>query len=108
MKVRLKILKKDGDVDKTIGPFNDERLYNWIREKYESEDGKRELTREEAEALCSDLYPLLSEIEIPQEIDDINSTSALNSLSSISQICLGLLTIKPKNRRLKGYEIRWG
>lgn len=107
-RVRVHLLDNDEDRVETVGPFNDVILYNWFKEKYESESGSVQLSISEAMDVASELYPLLVEIQIPESIDHINSVSALNSLRSISSVCQELLRFKSNNRRFSGFEIRWG
>jgi hypothetical protein len=108
-RIRLELIAKKEGSNEVVGPFNSNLLLSFLQNKYSSESGEVKFSNsEEASDLCHELIDLCKSISFPKESDDVGAHDAMIDLSAISSIYVNLQRIKPKNKRMNGYSLRWG
>jgi len=107
-RVRLELIPANEGKREIIGPFNSKLLLSFLQKKYSSETGGVDFSdSEQASEFCHDLVDLCKSISIPKESDDVGAHDAMINLAAITSIYTNLQRIKPKNKRYKGYSLRW-
>lgn len=107
--VRLELIPANEGKREIIGPYNSKILFSFLSKKYSSETGEIKFSDSDAAAdFCHDLIELCKTITFPIESDDIGVHDSMFNLAAIASLYVNLQRIKPNNKRIIGYSLRWG